>query len=1067
MVTPSLEGGLYNQPLNVALSSSETGVIYYTMDGSDPQPGGTAYQGPLAISSNTTLKFLAVDGLGNTSPIKIANYWFDYEPPTILGIEPADGAVFGAQAQITARAEDNQGVAALTLQFSVDGGVNWTDVTMINTGYSATFNWDTSALNGEIKVRVLARDTAGNLSDGNPVRTYTVFVDKQGPAQVSNVTATPAITGITLHWSDVPDQDLAYFQVELQGDDGTFHSIGTTATQLGLNVSGLIPETTFTYRVVAYDQTGNRGTPSSEINVTTLADTVAPLVTGLGPAPAGFNIQIPLWSNVSDNVGIRTFTFQYSTDQNTWYDLTTITPANPPTVTTFTYNWDVRNLADSSYYVRGVAADSAGNLSSSLSSYVEYRVDHTGPAIPSGFTITPTVAYISLRWTQNAEFDLAYYRVYRAVYAEGPYTLVSDRLSSLGYDNLNADPGVNYYYKITAVDQAGNESPATEPVLAQLLPDTAAPQILSFAPAANQTLPANPAVSVLVADNYRLAQVSVEYRVYGADPNVWTIIGSKTLSGSSEVVSYTWNTTGLTDGGYLIRARAMDQAGNQSVSNEVYYGLNVDPPAPPVLTTIPGGWRVDLAWTNSAAADLAGYRVLRGTQPGGPYQVVKETTQTGYSDLKLKPGAYYYVIEALDIYRNMSRSVEATAYSTAEDPYPPTAEAGDRQIATVGNAVYFDGTLSRDNDRIAGYYWNFGDGATGEGAQPGHIYPAEGSYTVTLTVYDPYGNSATGTTTVEVRKPQQVGTLEIRILDDVSGAGIPDASIVVQFPDGTTQKIYSDNQGMYRVTAGPGEYQVYAYKTDYKPQATTATVVLNQSTGATLRLPRGQLVIGELTVHRMNLEEIQAAGVDVSAPENQWVYKFEVHLAFNNQPLPTTQFVVNGAGNFLANSWQPLVINESGGGGGGGSSSTGGKMIAYPVAIPHVDHPEVRPTVAYLVIPGEASWLKEFFEVSLLLENTADPQFVINNSQATLKLPEGLALAPTREPQNPTIIIGDLPGGETRQVKWIIRGDQKGYYSLEASFNGNLQPFNDPVQVTFRTGDSFRVWGDDAPAHQG
>ena len=1057
-VSVSPTGGLYKQSLTVTLAASEPGEVFYTTDGSDPQPGGNAYQGPLTVATDTTLKYLAVDDLGNFSPIQSQTYRFDYELPIILGIEPADSTVFGAQAQITARAEDNLGVAALTLQYSVDGGVYWTDVATINTNYSATFNWNTSALDGMIKVRVLAQDTAGNRSDGNPVRTYSVFVDHQGPAEVTNVSATAAITGITLHWSDVPDQDLAYFQVEVKSVDGKFHSIGTTSTTLGYNVTGLAPETNYTYRVVAYDQNGNRGTPSIEITAATLTDTVAPVMTGLGPAPAYFNNQIPLWSNVSDNVGVKTFNFQYSADQNTWYELATITPLNPPTVTSFTYTWDVRNLGEGSYYVRGVATDTYGNLSSSLSSYVEYKVDHTAPTAPN-VTITPEVAYISLRWQQNQEFDLAYYRVYRAVYADGSYMMLSDRLLSLGYDDRSAEPNQNYYYKVTTVDQAGNEGETTASAAYQLVPDTEAPQILSFAPAANQTLPANPTLSVLVADNFRLAQVSVEYQVYGADPANWTVVGSKTLNGNSDVASFTWNTAGLTDDHYLVRAQATDLAGNQTISNEVYYGLNVEPPAVPELTATPGGWRVDLNWTNSSDPDLAGYRVLRGSTPGGPYQAIKQTTVNSFSDEKLTPGTYYYMVEAWDIYRNASRSVEVAAYSTTADPYPPTAEAGDRQMATIGSAVYFDGLLSRDNDRIASYIWNFGDGTTGEGAQPGHAYLTEGSYTVTLAVYDPYGNQAIDTTTVDVRPPQLVGTLEIRVLDDVSGVGLANASIVIQFPDGSTQKIYSDNQGVAQVTAGPGDYKVYAYKTDYKPQAATATVVLNQSTRATLRLPRGQLVIGELTVHRMNLQEIQDAGVDVSAPENQWVYKFEVHLAFNNQPLPSTQFVVNGAGNFLAGSWTPLVIS---GGGGGSAGNGGGSMIAYPVAIPHVGHPEVRPTIAYLVIPGEARWLKEFFEVSLLLENTADPEFVITNSRATLKLPDGLALAPTREQQTQTINIGELPGGETRQVKWIIRGDQKGYYTLEADFNGDLQPFNDPVMATFRSSDPFRVWGDDA-----
>jgi hypothetical protein len=68
-----------------------------------------------------------------------------------------------------------------------------------------------------------------------------------------------------------------------------------------------------------------------------------------------------------------------------------------------------------------------------------------------------------------------------------------------------------------------------------------------------------------------------------------------------------------------------------------------------------------------------------------------------------------------------------------------------------------------------------------------------------------------------------------------------------------------------------------------------------------------------------------------------------------------------------------------------------------------------------LVIPGEAKFLKEFFEVSMLLENTASPEFVIEQSKAVLKLPDGLALASTKEPQSLEVNIGNFTGGENKR----------------------------------------------------
>ena len=58
----------------------------------------------------------------------------------------------------------------------------------------------------------------------------------------------------------------------------------------------------------------------------------------------------------------------------------------------------------------------------------------------------------------------------------------------------------------------------------------------------------------------------------------------------------------------------------------------------------------------------------------------------------------------------------------------------------TGLSCTFNGSGSSDAEGpIAGYAWNFGDGATGSGAQPAHTYAAAGTYTVALTVTDAAG----------------------------------------------------------------------------------------------------------------------------------------------------------------------------------------------------------------------------------------------------------------------------------------------------------------------------------------
>ncbi len=96
---------------------------------------------------------------------------------------------------------------------------------------------------------------------------------------------------------------------------------------------------------------------------------------------------------------------------------------------------------------------------------------------------------------------------------------------------------------------------------------------------------------------------------------------------------------------------------------------------------------------------------------------------------------------------------------------PPVADPGGPYNGIAGIAVAFDGSASFDPDggNITQYDWDFGDGNTGFGEAPSHIYAADGSYPVTLTVVDDEGALSTPVST----------TADIAI--DTDGDGIADA----------------------------------------------------------------------------------------------------------------------------------------------------------------------------------------------------------------------------------------------------------------------------------------------------
>ncbi len=115
------------------------------------------------------------------------------------------------------------------------------------------------------------------------------------------------------------------------------------------------------------------------------------------------------------------------------------------------------------------------------------------------------------------------------------------------------------------------------------------------------------------------------------------------------------------------------------------------------------------------------------------------------------PGSYRVLLSVRDDSRvaNAMGTDEMTVIVNAR----PVAVVAPPQYVG-GGLVHFDGRGSSDEDgAIARYRWNFGDGATGGGPTPSHVYAAPGTYDAKLTVTDDSGtirSSASMTTRVVV-----------------------------------------------------------------------------------------------------------------------------------------------------------------------------------------------------------------------------------------------------------------------------------------------------------------------------
>lgn len=78
-------GGIYDREQAIVITApTEGSAIFYTLNGEPPSADSLQYDGPINRFSDTTLRAVAIDGNGQLSPIKTAEYVFQTLPPTII-----------------------------------------------------------------------------------------------------------------------------------------------------------------------------------------------------------------------------------------------------------------------------------------------------------------------------------------------------------------------------------------------------------------------------------------------------------------------------------------------------------------------------------------------------------------------------------------------------------------------------------------------------------------------------------------------------------------------------------------------------------------------------------------------------------------------------------------------------------------------------------------------------------------------------------------------------------------------------------------------------------------------
>ena len=154
--------------------------------------------------------------------------------------------------------------------------------------------------------------------------------------------------------------------------------------------------------------------------------------------------------------------------------------------------------------------------------------------------------------------------------------------------------------------------------------------------------------------------------------------------------------------------------------------------------------------------------------------------------------------------------------------------------------------------------------------------------------------------------------------------------------------------------------------------------------------------------------------------------------------------------------------NPTGGGGGGGYSGgygggfsgtlgDGTPVTVYPVS-----------EQFYLIIYGEVCWLKEMFDVEMLILNNSSTD-TIQNCVAELILPEGLSLATMVEGEQSAVQTVDyIEEGGSHSLHWYVRGDTEGSYDITATLSGTMMPFNEDFYYEYKADSPIKVYAGSA-----
>ena len=282
--------------------------------------------------------------------------------------------------------------------------------------------------------------------------------------------------------------------------------------------------------------------------------------------------------------------------------------------------------AGTTYYYRVKACNDAGL--SPYSNVVSGKAKSVTPK-PSAPVVkignSSTSGKPMLTW--NAVSGATSYKVYRATSQKGTYSLLGT-VTATSYTNTGAKAGTTYYYKVKAVNSAG-ESAYSNIVSGKAKAAPAAPSVT-----AGNSSTGKPRLT------WKAVSGAVSYRIYRSESRGT----GYSLLGTTSSTSYV-NTGAAAGKTYYYRVKAVNRDGMASgYSNIVSDKATLPAPALNIGLSVSSG-KPMLAW--DAVPGATSYRIYRSTSRGTGYSLLATTTSTSYVNTSAAKGTtYYYRVKA-------------------------------------------------------------------------------------------------------------------------------------------------------------------------------------------------------------------------------------------------------------------------------------------------------------------------------------------------------------------------------------------------------------------------------------